>query len=1765
MNKNKKRSVLLAGMCLSVALGVTAFTGCDFLGSIGGMIGIGGNSSSSEVQKGSLTFEVKEEITIGYYEYCTVPVVVATDDSGNTYFPKTVVKDSAGKVIALEDGKFFVTQETDYTFEYTLTWNDETITKKTTAKVADLTAPSVTPASSELSAFTDSEVEVPAVELDDNRDTEEQLSVEVKVKYGDQEITVTDNKFVPTQAGVYNVEYTVTDRAGNVATKIVPVYVIAKVDGEISYFYENGSIGFCHLLGSWQTTLSYTTAAKYPLSADGKALCVSSISAQSGVVINNPILADVSGYNYMYVDVYNPQDENVKFYVNYIWNNNYLEIAPKEWTRVVMKKTEDGNFEMLKVSGKISGPENDKKTVFDSNPNNPQPTNLATLQLGVEDAANKTIYLGSFRAVNELPELPEGIVYATAPKVTLASSNYVVKGSTQKVEFATEDGEGAVLSVKVGVNGSSLVAVDDLDAFSFSEAGEYKFVTVLTKDGREIFRGESLVYSIESAGNEVLFTGNQYGMKINDIANWQQGTASFDAQTTIPGEATSGALKVTSSGALTGIEIHNPSIANVSEYKYVYFDVYNPQDRDIDFTVKYAWNYPVVKLYANHWTRIVLEVKSDGIYMRDAYVDQNGGTNKKLDMADYSFMNASFSAFGMTEGEYYLMGNVYAVNELPELPEGIKYNWNPEVEFSVKDLVVQGASEVVDVTVTNNDKNLPYALKVSVNGGEATAIEKGAEYEFAQAGEYKFLCEFTKDGNVVYTAEYTVVAVAVAGNEVLFTGNEYGKEINGLRDWHCGAISFDKDTQIPGEATSGALKVTSNGVVTASGILNGFDFTKPSIANVGEYGYLYFDVYNPQNRDIDFTVGFSWGYPVVKLYANHWTRIVLEVKSDGIYLRDAYTDQIGGTNKKTSIEGFNFTNVQFIGLAMEANEYFLMGNVYAVNELPELPAGIKYNWNPEVEFSVKDLVVQGTSEVVDVTVTNNDDNLAYALKVSVNGGEATAIEGGAAYEFAQAGEYKFLCEFTKDGNVVYTAEYTVFAVAAAGNEVLFTGNEYGSQINKFVDWFGGTVAYDGSVTVPGAANAGVLKLTCKEASAVGEGFYASSASIANVSEYKYVYVDIYNAQNRDIDFSVKYGWNYPVVKLYANHWTRIVLEVKSDGVYLRDAYTDQNGGTNKKTAIEGFNFTNVEFFAMGMNANEYLYMSNVYAVSELPELPAGIKYSWDTKVTLDLPVEVDVEAKTNVNAVVENGEGATVSVTVSVNGGEAVDIGNGSEYTFTEAGTHTFTVVVTLDGIELARAQKTVVVKSATPVDPEQPVDPDQPAEEVAKEIVLAMGETDGMAISGITAWQNASSVAYDASVNNPAEEKTGALKVTSNGGELTGFAVATPSIADVRTASYLYVDIYNPQDRELDFSISYEWAYPLVKLHPNGWTRIVIEVGREAGRYEVGGDGRVSNLYLIHAYSSQQGDLKQKISVYDGSFVNEEFIVFNMAAGEYVCVGNLYAVNKLPALPADVAYSVCARTDVNVDDFVTVGHKQVVNLTPVDFAGAELSATLSVNGGAATPFTSGTEYTFATAGEYKFTSVLTDGTNTVTNVKTVRALATAAGNELIALGSESAITASGVTGWQGATVSFSAEKNAMQLTATGGAVEGFNCGGFTATATITDVRGYKYVYFDVYNPLDRDLDLLISYAWGYPLVKLKANSWTRVVVTCGGYLLLNDAYSSQQGEVKTKVGIDDGNFTNQVFAIKGLEAGESVYVSSVYATGELPELPAGYVCGYKG
>lgn len=75
---------------------------------------------------------------------------------------------------------------------------------------------------------------------------------------------------------------------------------------------------------------------------------------------------------------------------------------------------------------------------------------------------------------------------------------------------------------------------------------------------------------------------------------------------------------------------------------------------------------------------MVLEVRADGIYVRDAYTDQNGGTNTKAEIANFSLDSVVVAATGVNFGEYFLMGNVYAVNELPELPEGIVCGYKGE-------------------------------------------------------------------------------------------------------------------------------------------------------------------------------------------------------------------------------------------------------------------------------------------------------------------------------------------------------------------------------------------------------------------------------------------------------------------------------------------------------------------------------------------------------------------------------------------------------------------------------------------------------------------------------------------------------------------------------------------------------------------------------------------------------------------------------------------------------------------------------------------------------------------------------------------------------------------------------------------------------------------------------------------------------------------------------------------------------------------------------
>ena len=172
-------------------------------------------SSCSEVMSGcdifpsttsnTLTFEVQESITIAYGEYCVVPSVVAKDSYGNLYFPTVEVIDSNSQAVIVEKGKFFVLSDQTYTFKYSLKFNGETIIKTTTANVADLTAPIITLSTNSLGGFINRRLEIPDITYSDNVTSQEDLTVNTKVYFGDDEIAVTDNGFTPTQSGTYSI------------------------------------------------------------------------------------------------------------------------------------------------------------------------------------------------------------------------------------------------------------------------------------------------------------------------------------------------------------------------------------------------------------------------------------------------------------------------------------------------------------------------------------------------------------------------------------------------------------------------------------------------------------------------------------------------------------------------------------------------------------------------------------------------------------------------------------------------------------------------------------------------------------------------------------------------------------------------------------------------------------------------------------------------------------------------------------------------------------------------------------------------------------------------------------------------------------------------------------------------------------------------------------------------------------------------------------------------------------------------------------------------------------------------------------------------------------------------------------------------------------------------------------------------------------------------------------------------------------------------
>lgn len=177
----------------------------------------------------------------------TLPSATATDNGASVDVVLTVTFNN--EPVSVENNVFTPALAGNYEVVYTATdENDNSASVTKTIVVSnDETAPVISVDGENMSVLAGAEITVPGATATDNCDGT--VSVEYKVYFGTQEVSVTDGKFTAENAGEYRIEYTATDVAGNVGTATVTVTVTEQAGGcqSCSGNVAAGTAGLCVL------------------------------------------------------------------------------------------------------------------------------------------------------------------------------------------------------------------------------------------------------------------------------------------------------------------------------------------------------------------------------------------------------------------------------------------------------------------------------------------------------------------------------------------------------------------------------------------------------------------------------------------------------------------------------------------------------------------------------------------------------------------------------------------------------------------------------------------------------------------------------------------------------------------------------------------------------------------------------------------------------------------------------------------------------------------------------------------------------------------------------------------------------------------------------------------------------------------------------------------------------------------------------------------------------------------------------------------------------------------------------------------------------------------------------------------------------------------------------------------------------------------------------------------------------------------------------
>jgi|GEM_PF-3828824 len=467
---------------------------------------------------------------VNFGESFVIEPVSAKDSAGEWHDATIEITDPNGNTKAVEAGSY----TPQYLGTYKITYKISTLTREVVVTVKDLSEPEITGMTADSLVMLGDTVDLSKIKVKDNIDGE--VSAEVSVKFGTDEIALTDNKFVADRKGCYVVTVKAKDAAGNELNKTLNVFTQIDYEQNIAqtseFFpieisnkfnsYRPGNVAkigwfdtnvswlndYC-LLGSKTTFLSEAQYLSFWTYFDGEATDLNQLLLQTK-------------YTYFDTKIYTEYGKELDYYYNFILSNNapedlktkyassngkfVYELEANKWYRVVIDLksfTNASKYGVTKENGSpIDGPLADVQA---------NPKGFADIAFGfgtwdraIGGQATKVVdtYIDDIRLTNTL----EDETYRKEIKVNVTSDASVTKkvNETFNITYNVENVENG--KVTFSSTDESVATVDENGVVTCIAEGQAKIVLTSVDDARKT---AEIGVTVAAAGAKVRDENNQ--------------------------------------------------------------------------------------------------------------------------------------------------------------------------------------------------------------------------------------------------------------------------------------------------------------------------------------------------------------------------------------------------------------------------------------------------------------------------------------------------------------------------------------------------------------------------------------------------------------------------------------------------------------------------------------------------------------------------------------------------------------------------------------------------------------------------------------------------------------------------------------------------------------------------------------------------------------------------------------------------------------------------------------------------------------------------------------------------------------------------------------------------------------------------------------------------------------------------------------------------------------------------------------------------------